>query len=268
MKKSLKHASFVLAILILLVYIYVDKALYLKWSEYKAPDYSVMGSEDSEVTYLIDVNTILDSLPYEKGSIFTSVSASSNEEGHPLSLPVTFSWRQSDYIKIANALSMYVWGESLDNWNLEFAKFSISKVDNSFRIEYVLFTFFKRENDKYIIHEITIDAPQGKVITGENIYHDAGKWKSLDFDELPINDVSQVISIAEANGGESVCLAVKNKCNIGVWLNSNLYEYSRLFWVPIYRYESRWIVGYYDENGKPILDATIDPFTGSYIIDE
>jgi len=268
MKKSIKQVSIVLAIFTLLVYIYVDKALYLKWSEYKALDHSVRGSEDSEVTYLIDVNTILNSLRSEKGNVFTPVSASSNEDGHPPSLPVTFSWKQSDYIKIANALSQYVWGESLGNWNLKFAKFLISKVDNSFRIEYALFTFFKRENDKYIIHEITIDALEGKVITGENLYHDADKWKSLDFDELKISDVSQVVSIAEANGGEDVCSSIKNKCDIGVWLNSNLYEYSRLLWLPIYRYESRWIVSYYDENGKPIFDATIDPFTGSYRIDK
>lgn len=268
MKKPIKYVAFVLVIFILLVYIYVDKALYLELSEYKTPDYSVTGSEDSEVTHLIDVNTILDALHSEKGNVFTPISISGNEDGHPPSLPVTFSWKQSDYITIANALSQYAWEESLDNWNLKFAKFLISKVDNSFRIEYALFTFFKRENDKYIIHEITIDAPQGKVKTGENVYYDAENWKSLDFDELTISDIDQVISIANANGGESVCLAVKNKCNIAIWLNSNLYKYSRLLWLPIYRYESRWIVGYYDENGKPIFDVTIDPFTGSYRTDK
>jgi hypothetical protein len=257
-----------LVILTLLVYIYVDKALYLKYSEYKVPNYSVAGREDSEDTYLIDVNTILDTLDSEQGNIFTPITVSGNDDVQPSSLPVTFSWKQSDYIKIANALSRYVWGESLDNWNLEFAKFLISRVGNSFRIEYVLFTFFKRENDKYIIHEITIDARHGKVVTGENIYHDAEKWKSLDFDELTISDVSQVISVAEANGGESVCLALKNKCSIAVWLNSNLYEYKRFLWLPIYRYESRWIVGYYDENGKPIFDATIDPYSGTYKINK
>ena len=266
MKKSIKHATFALAIFLLLVYIYVDKTLYLEWSEYKTPDYSVIESEDSEVTYLIDVNTILDALRSEKGNVFTPISSDNDVDPH--ALPPSFSWKQSDYIKIANALSQYVWGEPLDNWNLGFAKFLISKTDNSFKIEYALFTFFKRDDDKYIIHEVTIDALQGKAITGENIYHDTEKWKSLDFDELTISDVSQVVSITEANGGESVCLALKNKCNIAVWLNSNLYEYSRFLWLPIYKYESRWIVGDYDENGKPIFDATIDPYSGTYKINK
>jgi hypothetical protein len=241
MKKSIKYISIVLVIFILLIYIYVDKALYLKWSEYKVPSYLVRGNEDSESTYLIDVNTVLDSLRSEKGNVFTPVSTS-NEDSLPSPLPDTFSWSQADYKKIANALSQYVWKESLDDWHLYFAKFMISRFDNSFRIEYALFTFYKRGNDGYIIHEITIDTPQGKVITGENLYHDTGKWKSLDFDELTISDISQVIIIAEANGGESACSSVKNKCNIGIWLSSYLYEYSRLLSLPLYQRESGWRV--------------------------
>jgi len=237
----------------------------LEWSEYELPGYSVRG--DDETSYLIDVHTILASIDAKEKNIFKSILVGS-EGGRPPSLPGSFSWNQEDYLKIANALSQYVWEESLEDWHLHEANFWISRFENSIGIEYARFVFYKHENDEYTIHEIIIDPLQSKVTVGKNLYHDTGNWKALDFDKIAINDIGQVVMIAERNGGESACLSAKIKCEVGVGLAPYLYQSDKFLSFRLYRYEWGWSVFYQDKKGNNIFDIHIDPYSGDYRINK
>ena len=246
-----------------LVYLFFYNATYLEWSEYKVPKSPVFGDEDGQVVYSINIDTILDSIHSQKKDIFLT----EREANYSPLTKDSPSFSQTDYEEIAGELSEYVWGEPLDNWHLNSAKFLISNADDSMRIYYVELIYFQREDNQYITHDVSIDASEGKVMASENLYRDERNWKALDFDGLKINDVSQVVKIAQSNGGDKACLPSQS-CNIGIWLSPSLYEYGRFLFLSLYRYEWGWNISYSNEDGVYLFDMYVDPNNGSFRVEK
>lgn len=254
-----------LALLIIVVtYITLDKALYLEWSEYKIPEYPVGGS-DNEVIYKFDSQTILASLEKSQENIFTP--APTGFESISTIWPYgSFAWNQEDHFKIANAIHQLVWGETLENWLVYNATFYIFKYPFPGGIEYSHFVFYTHQNNEYTVHAITIKPLYDQVIIGQAVYHDKNNWRGFDLQNLAVKNVDSAILIAEQNGASGLCPVDANQCEIGFWLTPSLDEDRNFLIFPIYRYEWKWGVTYYDMSQHRIFDIDIDPYTGGHEI--
>lgn len=264
MNRKIFFASLLILIITCAAYKILDDALYLKLSKYKVPDYPVWGSDDSKIIYKIDPQTILDSIENKELDIFTPISSHSKNNS-PVWEYGTFSWKQEDYLKIANALHQTVWDEPLNEWLIEKGKFLQFSYPDSKGFEYANLVFYKRQNNEYTVHEISIDPLFNTATTSEDIYYDTDEWTGFNLDSLFIKSADQALLIADKNGGNKACVNAKSQCDIGLWLGPTMQETSRFLYIPIYQYNWEWIVSYYStKSGDEIFSADIDPFNGMY----
>lgn len=93
----------------------IDSSIYL--DQAGKPNPSIASDYNNGAFYKIDPETILASLDQGKANVFTPFSGDPNNTSVSY-LPI--NWTQSDYLKVANALSQAVWHEPLDlkNWNV------------------------------------------------------------------------------------------------------------------------------------------------------
>src|SRR6266498_930297 len=76
--------------------------------------------------YKIDPETVLTSLDMGETNVFAPEATSPED---PI-FDKYFSWRQSDYTKITEALHGVVWNEGVDNWKLYYMYFGTPCHDN------------------------------------------------------------------------------------------------------------------------------------------
>lgn len=245
------------------IYIILENATYLDWGEYKVPEYPVGGS-DSVSIYTINSQTILSSLEAGSKSIFTQRPLVV-EDSTMIWQYGSLTWKQDDYINIATRFHQFVWGETLEDWLVYNATFYIYNYPKPGGIEYAHLVFYKRQNNEYIVHTITIKPLYNQIIAGSAIYHDEDKWRGFDLNKLAIRNVDDALLIADENGGHELCRDNKSHCSVGIWLDSTLNESNIWGLIPLYTYEWSWNVTYYDESQNHIFDIKIDPFTGKII---
>jgi hypothetical protein len=257
MKKRLLWIVPLSTLVVVILIIIVNNALYLNLSPYKVPNFPVGGFE-KQVTYAIDPATILTSLDRGETDLFMPISHKSVDS----QLPV---WNQQDHLRIANALHQFVWKESLEDWDLYDATFWVTqRADKFVGIDNAYLVYFRHKDNGYIVHSISIDLIGAEVQTGESLYQVQG-WKGFKLSELTINSVDQILAISAENSGRDACSAEKNECRIRVSLGSYLAAYDFLS-IPLYRYEWNWAISYYDKNGDTIFRMTVDPNSGKHKI--
>jgi hypothetical protein len=261
-KKIVRYLIVFFTLSIFTAYKIVDSAWYLKFSEYTVPGYPVGGS-DNETIYEINPQNILSFLENDEFNVFT-LKPSAPENSLPVWENQTFNWNQDDYLRIANALHETVWKEALDGWSLKSATFHGYKREVNSGFEYAHFVFYKHQNDVYTVHTLTIKPLFNEVIAGEGIYNDAGNWRGFDLKNLKVKSANQALSIADQSGGEKACSNIKKVCGIGIWLTSYLDEFKKILSLPIYRYDWKWSVSYYDEYNHTIFSVDINPYDGTY----
>jgi hypothetical protein len=198
--------------------------------------------------YKIEPDSIFESLDQAEKDVFALTDEPIWLPTPPPSKPV--NWNQADYFRIAEALHEYVWGETLENWNLYYMSFSLdcNEFNDGFqRVQFKYFTNVKTsDRESRIVHNIELD-PRNKIVNvGETVYYPKLiNWKTIDLTNVKIS-ASEALQIAEQNGGYNKRLAAGNDCAISATISRDAIEYDG------------WIVLY----SPSVFSDTIDPATG------
>jgi len=211
---------------------------------------STIGTFNVTGEFIINPTTILDTLDHGKTNVFTPALATPTEDSI---LPSgSIQWTQSEYLKVANALSQSVWNESLEDWSVYYLAFNRECQDNP-----------KGFDDLTIIYYKTITVNMQKVYTariieifplasnvswgGETNFPISSGWNEIDPSKFKIT-ADDALRIAEENGGKEARLKLKNHCDI-------------LVRAPNHSNDDSWDVGYYYGVDFELI---IDPFSGHF----
>ena len=177
--------------------------------------------------YKFDPTTILASLESGTTDVFVPETATPEAPVFDMS----FSWGQSDYLEVANALYQHEWNETFDSWSLLSMIFETTCRDELDGFDSGDIHFFKivetGSETRYTTREVYITPQYGNLSLGaggQNADFLSRKpdWKSIDLNELAVS-AEDAIRIAEANGGMSYRYYKHNECDIGMILNIGAY---------------------------------------------
>ena len=202
--------------------------------------------------YEIDPYTILANLNQGKQNVFKSIGKDSDRAKN---LPTTnsFSWTQSDYLTVANALHQFVWGETLDGWKIYSMKFYRDCQNEPVGFSSTDITYFKYNNEKggYKVHEMTIYPNSHGVSQGgtDDWSRPLFGWRSVNLRLLRIT-ADDALHIAEKKGGKDFRAKLKNSCEIYLIL------------VPNPSGDNDWKVYYSANSSSDRYEISIDPYTG------
>lgn len=203
----------------------------------------------SEYAFRIEPASILQSIVNREERIFSLVS----DESELTELyPNPVSWRQSDYLEIADALNTFVWHESLQDWNLDHMSFLLPCNQVGIGFQQASFSFFQNnasDGNSEIEHQIDIYPGRKTINAWEFVYSS----KLIGMNSLETTGgmltAEEALMVAESSGGLENRLALGSKCEISVMLFPN----------TVGHYE--WKI-YYSPGDYTIR---LDPFTGKLI---
>ncbi|MEW6029582.1 MAG: hypothetical protein ACOYZ8_09650 [Chloroflexota bacterium] len=215
------HISFIILVLSSIVYLYLSLAE-------RPRETPSLGNFTATGTYAIDSENLLVSINNKNLDVFLPVIKTPEE---PL-LAEPVGWLQEDYLKIANALSMFVWNESLDGWSIYRMDFQAScrEVQNGFN--WADFYFYKEISIDgkryYSVRGVFINPEFGYVMWGDNTYsRPIIGWKHIDINALTVTAEEALVK-AEEKGGNAVRLSVNNACHVFVEMypeNNSYYDW-------------------------------------------
>jgi hypothetical protein len=253
MKRILFLTGGILFIGLVFIFIYdtyIDKNKY-QYDPINMSSYNVSGY------YKIEPATILDAINQGEIDVFVPL------QGDPFAteeLPdIDISWSQADYLLIANALSQYVWGESLDfkNWKIYSIQFSMRCQDAGFY--YGEITYFNPYHSSwhrmYSTRHIEIDPLFGIVRWGYNETYPQPilfyKWNNLDLLASKIS-ADDAMKIANANGGETARRKVDNDCYVNLRAPVSFKSNNDHWGIDII-------------SNRLVFEIYIDPYTGQIV---
>lgn len=208
--------------------------------------------------YEIDPETILDTVNLGENDMFTPFFGDWNREEPYFS---SITWTQSDFLIIANALSLKIWREPLDleSWDVKYMSLSRSCTNSpngydALRIVYYKSLGITNWERHYTTRLIEIRPWKGLVRWGGDAAFSTPLllgWDGIDLTKFEVT-ADDALQIAEKNGGSDVRLKVDNACWIALYMDHN---------PPLKRREI-WEVEY--ERTGFYID--INPYTGKYKI--
>lgn len=181
---------------------------------------------------------------------------------NPEYVPVT--WKQKDYLFIAEAFHEFVRNESMDTWKLNDVVFRLECKDVSFGLQLGSFTLSKIISDQGTpyrwVRYITIDPTENEILFTEEEYHPAGyftgmkEWPSVDLAQVKIS-AEEAVQIAENAGGAKSRNDAVNNCGI-----------FETFDVQGKNYPNNWAITYsaHDEHFTTLFEVYVDGSTGEY----
>jgi hypothetical protein len=168
--------------------------------------------------YEIDPTTILERLNHGETNVFTPFFGDWDRE-EPYYDSIT--WTQSDYLKIANALSLETWKEPLDlkGWDVLMIDLQRSCDDNPHGFDTFSITYYKSMGIKnwerqYTTRLIEVYSWKGIIRWGSNAVFSTPLllgWDGFDLTQFKIM-ADDALPIAEENGGRDVRRKVDNSC--------------------------------------------------------
>jgi hypothetical protein len=206
--------------------------------------------------YEIYPETILGSLNQGVTEVFTPASEEiwNREEQYDEAI----LWSQSDYLKIADALSQEVWHESLDlkEWKVLYLSLNQSCENNPQGFHTFSIVYFKNLgvgflNRRYQARLIDIIPWQGLIRWGDSTFSDVliPGWGNSHLNDFNVT-ADGALLIAERNGGSKVRQEANNMCRISIWINN---------YPPVTGYtNNNWLVDY----GVSDFYVLINPFSG------
>ena len=260
-KSLLSRTILVIGLAIALITIY-QNYFYIYLLVTNAPSYPTRKPVDNMEIYQIDPETILTSLNHGKTDVFMIAQKNPIYDDVPALEPhSSFPWNQQDSLRVADAFHQFVWKESLENWHLYSAGFTIPQCRDISRINGVGFQFYQRQkNWYYLIHNIDINLEYGYMYGSDNNGHYTDRWKDIDLNKVTVNSADKALLIAEQNGGQEARVRVKNdqKCHISISFSPHvLFDRSWSGW--------GWEVTYWINDGASLIyGIIIDPFNGRY----
>lgn len=254
MTKVIKRKWLILVVILLVTIgiIYV----YGPFSYARGGPFSISSPSYMETgLFKINPETILASVDQGETDIFLPDSRPIDERlNGPILYTKPILWRQSDHLKIARALSQYVWKDNLDNWKLFDMIFLIDCQDNLNGLPRGDFSYFKTTFEKGKIvdtwREVEIAPAYLWVAWGDGakFAHPIFGRKSIDLSRLKVT-AEDALKIAEEQGGREARLRAQNQCDIYLSLAP---EGLRKGW---------WVSYNTSEN----FEIRIDPYTGEVI---
>jgi hypothetical protein len=214
-----------------------------------SPSYMATG------LFKINPATILVSIDKGETDIFLPDSRLVDERlNGPILYTEPILWRQSDHLKIAHALSQYVWKDNLENWKLFEMIFLTDCQDNLNGLSRGDISYFKTTFEKGKIidtwREVEI-APQYSWVAwgnGAKFAHPIFGRKSIDLSRLKVT-AENALKIAEGQGGKEARLRAQNQCDIYLSLAPE-------------GIKKGWWISY---NTPENFEIRIDPYTGEVI---
>jgi hypothetical protein len=213
-------------------------------------DYPLLGGNRNSGDYLINPDNILVMIDQEGEDIFLPAKGDqiSAEDLMPYG---SFSWTQYDFLRIANALNQYVWGDNMEDWEIYLMFFDrdcrmSGEGFDSFNIIYYKMVTVDSKT-KYVTRQIDVN-PLAKLVTwGDGLDYPRSflrPWHTMDFENFEIT-ADEAVQIADANGGKDAREKRKNNCGISVSLLQD--------------HPNKWGVDYYVLADFHIL---VDPYSG------
>lgn len=211
---------------------------------------STIGTFNDTGDFTINSMTILDSLNRGELNVFTPTLATPS--GDAILPSRSIHWTQSDYLKVADALSQFVWKEPLDGWLIYHLAFNKECQDNPGGFDSAEIIYYKTigagAQKMYTARYIQIYPLAGIVSWGgETDFPISDGWAAIDLTEFNIT-ADDVLQIAEENGGKEARLRAGNKCNI-------------LISTPNHNDDNSWNIGYYYGVN---FEMIVDPYSGKY----
>jgi len=211
---------------------------------------STIGTFSETGAYVINPTTILDSLNHGETNVFAPVLATPNDDSI---LPSdSIYWAQADYLKIANALSQFIWNETLDDWLVYYLVFERNCDDHPGGFYSADIIYYKTIGvgwqKKYTARWIQI-YPLASIVYwgGDTDFPSSNGWVAIDLRKFKIT-ADDALRIAEENGGDRLRSKVQNVCNISIDLPNNDKDIS-------------WDIRY---NSNPFFEIIVDPYSGKY----
>lgn len=211
---------------------------------------SIAGPFIDTGDFMINPATILDSLDSGETNVFTPTLATpSNDTILPSG---SIQWTQSDYLKVANALSQFVWNEPLDSWLIFYLTFKNTCQDNLSGFDGFDAIYYKTVSGSraYTARHIEVYPLASIVYWGD--YADfpiSSGWAAIDLSKFKIT-ADNTLRIAEENGGAETRVRAHNDCRISISL-------------PASKEDNRWDVAYYY---SPSFEILVDPYSGRHEI--
>lgn len=211
---------------------------------------STIGTFNDTGDFIINPTTILDSLDRGETNVFSPTLATPSDD---TILPSgSIQWTQSDYLKVANALSQFVWKEPLDGWLIYYLRFENTCQDNLSGFDSFTAIYYKTIGrglgKMYTARYIEI-YPLASIVywAGDTEFPISSGWAAIDLSKFKIT-ADDALRIAEENGGIETRARAHNYCSISVNL-------------PAHKNDQRWDVAYYY---SPSFEIIIDPYSGKY----
>ncbi len=198
--------------------------------------------------YKIDPGTILASLDEGKADVFMPLP----ENPSDLKESYAVSWTQTDFLKIADALSREVWKEPLDlnHWNVLYIGFQKGCASDGFQSLNMIYNKIVSVGLQivYSTRYMDMSPTYGYVQwAGDGTFYTplVAGLKRIDLLNFKIS-ADAALQIAERNGGSATRAQLANKCGISVYMPEG---------------DTRnWFVNY------DFFTVVIDAYSGSYKI--
>jgi len=236
-----KITFFIVALIVVLIGAIVimpslEELYYIKWNDRHVPQTPQDEVMNVTTIYLIDPDTILQSLNNGNGDVFTPATPDTETPWSSAFPSNSFLWKQEDYLYIANAVHEHEWKESLAKWQLYSMKFTINRCHSIEEgIDFADLTYYQRQGNRYVVHGMWINPLLKEVTTGGNQYPYRKEWTPIDINKLAVKTPDQVLKLAEASGGRSAREKLgENGCKIFINLISNSSKFFGLSWEVIY----------------------------------
>jgi hypothetical protein len=205
-------------------------------------------SEGAE--YKIDPEKILKEI--DQGNINSFMLVSVTPEDYEKLYLKPFSWKQSDYLKITDALFRYTGNDIYIDWSIYDISFYGDCRYESVGLDWFKIVYIEDVGKQtYNAYEVTISSLYGSVQLSElpNLQRPVFGLNSINLDKLKIT-ADDALQIAEENGGRDVRLNVDNKCRISISTG-----------------DQDWYVRYSKQDSSfisSIFEIDIDSYTGKY----
>ena len=247
-KRIIKWTAIIVSLIILFIF---TSYLFATQKDYRNPTY--YSSYFQSGYYKIHPETILISLDKGEPDVFVPLLGDLNQVED---LHNSISWTQADYLKIANALSQFVWHEPLDlkTWKVYFTYFSVGCKDNLHGFNSFYIVYYKDEGveDWHRIYSSRLIEvhPWNGIVGWAGSTKFSGPllfgWGHIDLAQYMIT-ADNVLRIADENGGKTMRSLGNNSCVISV--NA-----------PYSDFDNSWIINYSGVN----FSVIVDPYSGKH----
>ncbi len=226
-------------VLVALMFLVGQSLVYLFGEELnRSPGY--LSAYPKSGYYEIDPTTILTRLNHGETNVFTPFYGDLDRDEPYYD---SIAWTQSDYLKIANALSLETWNEplDLDSWKTEYLSLAQSCENDphgfhTFALVYYKDLGMRKWERHYVTRLIQINAWQGLIWWGKDATFSTPLLLGWDGAELTQFKVvaDDALRIAEENSGSDTRLKANNKCRIIVSVNQISALPHRVNWLVTY----------------------------------